>query len=632
MKETKDDTFRAGICMAGAVSAGAYTAGVMDYLLEALEHWERAKKLQQEGKLSGIPKHNFMIEVLGGASAGGMTAAITAAAVQENFAPVTQAAAKDNSVTAANPIYNSWVNLKEKSDGDGKLDMMDFMLATDDIENDSEHNSCREVRAGFNSVFVEELASAVLDKKYSSRYKRPYIAKDADIFTTITNLRGFSYKVTFQTSSGSREHRMKMHRDFAFFKLNHNENDLSEDTSSEASTATTSEELPNDGRIPVNFSTGLNTDVLKQAAMATGAFPVGLESRDLKRQREYIERNKYLNLILAGGSAEGVEYEFLPKGDFLSLNVDGGVINNEPYELTQQLLDDRRKSTEPSYETKTSASEFDSMVLMIDPFPNDEDVAEPEDFIPKKAWKNVVPAILSAMRGELMMKDEQVRRAYLSNDYTRFLLMPVREKEKFTIACGSLGGFGGFFSKDFRKHDFFLGRRNCQRFLQHHFTVPENAGNPILKFGYSDSTFGKQNSNGEMYLPILPDLRVEGDDTVGYRIAVPNEESIYPYPKIKLSYILGLEKKFKKRIKCVFDNIGNPKTDAAASEAEKSPIVRRLRKKSWLNKLTSPIKGKFTDLYLSIGKSFGKDMAAEFFIDAIITDMEKRGLLEDDKK
>ena len=30
-------TIRLGLCLAGAVSAGAYTAGVIDYLLETLE-------------------------------------------------------------------------------------------------------------------------------------------------------------------------------------------------------------------------------------------------------------------------------------------------------------------------------------------------------------------------------------------------------------------------------------------------------------------------------------------------------------------------------------------------------------------------------------------------------------------
>ena len=41
--------------MAGAISAGAYTAGVMDYLFEALESWQKAKDLD----LPGVPKHNI---------------------------------------------------------------------------------------------------------------------------------------------------------------------------------------------------------------------------------------------------------------------------------------------------------------------------------------------------------------------------------------------------------------------------------------------------------------------------------------------------------------------------------------------------------------------------------------------
>ena len=48
-----DKNFYIGICMAGAVSAGAYTAGVIDYLLEALTEWERRKKEGKEGKKGG---------------------------------------------------------------------------------------------------------------------------------------------------------------------------------------------------------------------------------------------------------------------------------------------------------------------------------------------------------------------------------------------------------------------------------------------------------------------------------------------------------------------------------------------------------------------------------------------------
>lgn len=638
--------FHAGICMAGAISAGAYTAGVVDYLLEALENWQRAKELQEAGKLKGVPKHNFIIEVLGGASAGGMTAAITAAGLQEYFKPVTQADENNTAITNKNPFYNAWVNLKE-NEGSHR-DMMDHLLSTDDIENDIEFNASKEVRAGFNSAFIKDIAQATLQKRIDNLYKRSYLAPDADVFTTVTNLRGFSYKVTFDTSTGIREHRMKMHRDYAFFKLSEEKATDPQQVVKEMKTETggSTYNLPHDGRIPINFKTGYNIDVLKDAAMSTGAFPVGLESRELKRKKIYIEQNKYLNLILSGENDENVKYDFLPEGEhYHSLNVDGGVINNEPYEITQQLLDDRRKnqlSKEESekYIPKLSAAEFENVVLMIDPFPND-DTPEPAVFTPKKAWKNVLPSIILAMRGQLMMKDEQIKKAYLSDDYTRFLVMPVREKEKYAIACGSLGGFGGFFSKKFRTHDYYLGRRNCQKFLQDHFSAPEDANNPILQFGYEDSEikFGRVKVNNKNYLALVPDMRIEGNETSGYRLVKPPVEEVYPYPKLKLSYILGLEPKMKKRIKCVLDNVTNPQPskkgndEVNTEQTWKSPIVERLRKKTWFEQnILGTVKGRALNFYVWVGKTFAKGPAAEFFIDAIINDMDKRGLIEDDVK
>lgn len=71
-------------------------------------------------------------------------------------------------------------------------------------------------------------------------------------------------------------------------------------------------------------------------------------------------------------------------------------------------------------------------------------------------------------------------------DFSRFVVAPLRRiprrdkqskqppPERFPIACGLLGGFGGFLDESFRAHDFQLGRRNCQRFLQDAFLVPAN--------------------------------------------------------------------------------------------------------------------------------------------------------------
>src|SRR5580704_16318080 len=89
----KSNEFKIGINMAGAVSAGAYTAGVLDFLMEALEEWQKAKEALRasiQNPAPGasptvVPLHDVKIEIFTGASAGGMCAAISSVMVQENF-------------------------------------------------------------------------------------------------------------------------------------------------------------------------------------------------------------------------------------------------------------------------------------------------------------------------------------------------------------------------------------------------------------------------------------------------------------------------------------------------------------------------------------------------------------------
>src|ERR1700761_7931865 len=51
------------------------------------------------------------------------------------------------------------------------------------------------------------------------------------------------------------------------------------------------------------------------------------------------------------------------------------------------------------------------------------------------------------------------------------------------LQCARLGAFGGFFEREFRAHDYALGRRNCQKFLRDHFILPE--GNVVMHEGLS---------------------------------------------------------------------------------------------------------------------------------------------------
>ena len=117
--ENQNKPFRIGLCMAGAVSAGAYTAGVMDYLVEALSEWEKRR-----GE-SNVPSHSVVIPIMGGASAGGMTAVLAASTINNPVSAV--GLPKPGKLMAEQPenkLYNSWVDLLQQ-------DMFPKMLERD---------------------------------------------------------------------------------------------------------------------------------------------------------------------------------------------------------------------------------------------------------------------------------------------------------------------------------------------------------------------------------------------------------------------------------------------------------------------------------------------------------------------
>src|SRR5436309_7074225 len=85
--------FEIGLVMAGAISAGAYTAGVIDFLIQALDEWEAAKRFARahpgHPQARECPMHEVRIRVMAGASAGGMTAALAAGLFGMQFESVT---------------------------------------------------------------------------------------------------------------------------------------------------------------------------------------------------------------------------------------------------------------------------------------------------------------------------------------------------------------------------------------------------------------------------------------------------------------------------------------------------------------------------------------------------------------
>ncbi|MDQ6814176.1 MAG: hypothetical protein M3040_10590, partial [Bacteroidota bacterium] len=165
-----DNSFYIGLCMAGAVSAGAYTAGVMDYLLEALEDWQRRKDASE----ANTPSHKVVIPVIGGASAGGMTGIITASAINNRMVHIT-APSCDFKEHPENKLYHCWVDLL-------KDDMFPMLLETSDIKK-------KNITSLLNSTFIDKLAKKVLQVDKENWLPTPsFLSSNLKIFTTLTNL------------------------------------------------------------------------------------------------------------------------------------------------------------------------------------------------------------------------------------------------------------------------------------------------------------------------------------------------------------------------------------------------------------------------------------------------------------
>ncbi|QAA81795.1 hypothetical protein EI546_08715 [Aequorivita sp. H23M31] len=528
-----EKTFKLCLTMAGAVSAGAYTAGVLDYLLETLELWEEAKRTNRARGINHpdydhtIPMHNVEIDVLSGSSAGGICSSLAFLALSDkNF----KSCNTTNSAGKNNIFYESWVNM-----GDTPTNStVDKLLSPDDLK---EYN---EVRSLLNSNVIDALANEAICVR-ESKAVPAYASKSLDVILTTTNLRGINFLIDFVGSDKDSSKGTIITNQEGFFRY----------------------KLKNDlfpPGIPKNedelfYVLDLQKDrdlrYLKEATLSTAAFPIGLRAREVTISAEYIKRYpKYLF-----NKSKGVQ-PLLPYGDLYSFtSVDGGVVNNEPYGIGLKIL----KEKNPQHIKNDRYG-----VVMIDPFPNkDHDTPKIGTDI-----LSIAGGLFKALRNQVMFNQDGILEALDLSEYTKFLIEPIRQVEKNGIwgrppsdlASGPISGFAGFLSRDFRHHDFHLGRKNCQAFLRHYFAIPIAEVERRLSISPTDNikerfqfSVPAGDINGKKFLPIIPDMRVlrnfsnQGDVNTYGKDANIGE---IPYPKMNFS---AFETRYKGKIR---DRIG----------------------------------------------------------------------------
>jgi hypothetical protein len=454
--------FELGLVMAGAISAGAYTAGVMDFLIEALDAWEAEKA--KPG--SAVPRHEVKLRVLSGASAGGMTSAISAVALSSEIDPVRDPA--NPPAPERNRLYDAWVR---------QIDISK-LLGTSDIE------SSGTVKSLLDATPLQGIAEAALVSPLRQS-PRSYVSDPLVLMLSVANLRGVPYSFSVLGGSATARYGMFEHMDHMRFAMSR----------SAACTDAGRHLLPADapnGEWPK----------LVTAALASGAFPGGLAPRLLERPyADYDGRYSCRPLWPAG------------EGPYQFLCVDGGLIDNEPLELA------RRHLAGPEDQNPRDGDKAHRAVVLIDPFPND--AALSDSYAPKDSLSGVLVGMFSALKNQARFKPQELELAEKPDIYSRFMVAPSRrdaagESVEPAIASGIMEGFGGFLHETLRQHDFQLGRRNCQAFLRWHFALPES--NPVV--GVSDpevrarfhvrerdgstSRFATKDGSQVPFLPIIP--------------------------------------------------------------------------------------------------------------------------------
>lgn len=521
--------------MAGAVSAGSFAGGVMDYLLETLELWEKAKVKNRSLGIdhpeydASIPMHDIEIDVISGSSAGGITGALTLLnLVDDTYQPVN----KDNPLGKNNRYYQSWVEMGD----DPKSDTFEKLLSNTDIKKGEKPESL------LNSQPIDEIANKALSLKNLQPYPS-YISDSLDLILTTTNLRGLNFNITFGGNDQSNSE-ITSHAGFFRYRL---ANSLYQ------------RGIPDGDALYYVLDLNHPKDMgyLKEATLSTAAFPIGLKSREVAISKKYVER--YPHYLF--GDKTGISPVINDSPVYKFNSIDGGLINNEPFAIAIKVL--KEKNLAEVLKDRYA-------VIMVDPFPNKDNDIEPIN--PERDIISIAKGMFKALRNQTMFNQDGILEALDQSNHTKYLIEPVRKvqsqgkmiRAENDLASAPFSGFAGFLDKSFRQHDYQLGRQNCQSFLRYYFGVPEPDIHERLGHYPQEAAFKRFSYNeirGEesstLLLPIIPDLRVlqastNQYDTENFGSDAELEHPIYPSISQK-----NFEHKYKALLKKRIEAVSN---------------------------------------------------------------------------
>lgn len=499
-------TFEIAMVLGGTVSAGAYTAGVLDFLVEALDSWTQLRDSN-----AAVPNHRVTIRFLTGTSGGGVNTAIFSRAMNYGFPPVSQATPAG--IAATNPFYNLWVN---------NLNLAD-MLTTTDLDKPG-----ATIVSILNTDPVDDAANGAVAFAGTAKPPRSWLATPLRLFLTLTNLNGMPYRINFGSmtlpdgSTVNLQQSYVAHADYARFAVVYSGLSLAP-----------AAERPDEfllGFDNARFPNAMGWPDFGQYALATAAFPVGLKPRVLNRPLEHYKYRLNDEPPPVPSTTPGQPPQYWPlvpdweaiqdwtggglPDTYTFSSVDGGVCNNEPIELARTAL------AGITGQNPRDGLLANRAVLLIDPFAGASAMTKPlaPDILTS------LGALLSTLLQQTRYDTRDVLLAANEEVFSRFMITAQRGDAvgDYALATAGLSAFLGFASPVFRRHDYLLGRKNCQDYLRRFLVLP--SGNKLFD-GWRNSTtfqvadYQVRDNTGATFLPIIP---LTGDSRV--------PETLDPWP------------------------------------------------------------------------------------------------------
>ncbi|MBN9085357.1 MAG: patatin-like phospholipase family protein [Reyranella sp.] len=543
----QDDTFEIGLTFAGGQSAGCYLAGVLDFLFEALDAWEQARKADP----ARTPNHKVRIKIVTGASAGGLNTALAAIAGRYRFEPARHAKFEDGDKNLGSPFYRAWVR-----DVDLK-----HLLTTEDLTGNSGSFSV------LNTQYLDAKVASYLDFKGDGLAERDWLDDPLPIAVMISNVDGVPYRIKFRTEdendASANAYWMTLHGDrLAFLRPM-------------AAGAPQPTRPDSDALSLDNSAAADDWKRLGQAVLATIAFPLALRERIVGRpSTDYDYRFAYP--FDPGGLVYAPPFPGDAEQQRSFVTIDGGVTDNEPFELAHTALagTDGRNVREGEKAKRA--------VILTAPFVSPKPV---QYGVPDTPLPRLLGNIFNALIGQSRFKLMDVSLAANADIYSRFMIAPVRVQASGSkvrgdaaLASHPLTSFFGYFSEPYRHHDFMLGRLNCYLFLRDWFVLPSThaPGDSGPKPGLGNSLF----ANWPDAALADPAYKSQSPHVKDHRQIIPligtaaQQPQSYPWPTGQFAGYSAVRRGIEQRLDALYPLIRDRLLGAAVENGFFRGIVR----------------------------------------------------------